>query len=548
MKDKKPIADMLISLENGIQELNRSELTQKAIENREVLVSKNGALVQWTPPESTGRSPLDTYIVDHPEQHHSIDWTSTNNNPISVDLADQLLIEATDKLNTGCHKYITRRVIGADSRYALPVITLTDSATTAIFTENMFRPIPQDIDQSIFGKTPFRLIVLPGRFPSAHLAPLRRDKKKSQMVIFMDFQRKIGLVYGSSYLGSVKKLMFTVMNYLLPENGILPLHASANEGSDGNLALFLGLSGTGKTTLSADPERSLLGDDEHGWSDYGIANFENGCYAKLVNLDPEKEPEIFHAITHEAEPALQGAIVENTMMYANGCFDFFDTRLTENSRGSYPLSSLSNIKPSSIGATPRTIIFLTADANGVLPPIAKLTKNQAMFWFLMGYTSKLAGTETGIKEPVSTFSRFFGAPFMPRNPQDYARMLGEKLEKHKTQVFLINTGWSGGPYGEGSRISLPITRQIIRKVLDGTAANLHYSEDVRFHIQVPVSFPGVETTILKPENTWNDHVAYESRANRLAQEFYQHFHKAYSGQNLPAEIAACCPGSPPPSE
>ncbi len=542
------IASKFEALKKLSPQLNRAELTRKAIQNKEVFVSANGALVLWTPPESTGRSPQDTYIVDHPEIHSSIDWSSANNNPIPVDLADQLLMDALTKLENCKNKYLTRRVIGADSRYALPVITYTDNATTAVFTENMFRPCPDNLEQSLFYKTPFHLVVLPRQSPPEQLCPYRRDGKKSHLVLLMDFHRNFGLVFGSSYLGSVKKLMFTVMNYLLPENGILPLHASANEGPAGDLALFLGLSGTGKTTLSADPERALLGDDEHGWSDHGIANFENGCYAKLVNLDSEKEPEIYHAITHTADPEVQGAIVENTMMYPDGHFDFFDTRLTENSRGSYPLSALSNIKHSSIGGTPKTIIFLTADANGVLPPVAKLTQSQAMFWFLMGYTSKLAGTETGIKEPVSTFSRFFGAPFMPRNPQDYAGMLGDKLEKFNTQVFLVNTGWSGGPYGEGARINLPVTRQIIRTILDGSANSLAYEEDSRFHIMIPLSFPGVENRILRPINTWRDCNAYEIRANLLAQDFYKSFQKAYGNQILPPDIIACCPEARPPCE
>lgn len=540
--------EMFQDLEKTVPELSRSDLTRKAIDNKEVFVSGNGALVLWTPPESTGRSPQDTYIVDHPEITGNIDWASANNNPISIELADKLLEEALSRLQGCSGKYITRRVIGADSQYALPVTTYTDSAVTAIFTENMFRPIPEDIERSVFYKRPFRLVVLPRQFPSERLGPQRRDGKKSKLVLFMDFTRHVGLVFGSSYLGSVKKLMFTVMNYLLPENGILPLHASANEDSKGNLALFLGLSGTGKTTLSADSERALLGDDEHGWSDEGVANFEFGCYAKLVNLDPEKEPEIYRAITRSAPPETQGAIVENTMMYADGIFDFHDTRLTENSRGSYPLSSLSNIKQSSTGASPKNIVFLTADANGVLPPVARLTREQAMLWFLMGYTSKLAGTETGIKEPVSTFSRFFGAPFMPRNPNDYARMLGEKLEKHDTKVYLVNTGWSGGPYGEGSRINLPTTRQIVRSILDGTADSLKYQEDPRFHVMVPLHFPKIDSVILNPENTWKDRNAYRDRADRLAQEFFDSFQKSYGNQRLPAEIVACCPRPRPPIE
>ena len=327
------------------------------------------------------------------------------------------------------------------------------------------------------------------------------------MVVAMDFVRRIGVVIGSAYMGSVKKLMFTVMNYLLPKAGIFPLHASANEGQDGGIALFLGLSGTGKTTLSADPDRALLGDDEHGWDKHGIANFEFGCYAKLINLNPAKEPQIYHAITHPAPYLKHGAIVENAMMYPDGTFDFNDSRLIENSRGSYLLSSLPNIKKSSRGKHPKTIIFLTADANGVLPPVAKLDQDQAMFWFLMGYTSKLAGTETGIVEPVSTFSRFFGQPFMPRNPNDYASLLGDKIKKHRTQVYLVNTGWSGGPYGEGRRMDINITRAIIRAVLNGELDRAVYEEDTTFHIHIPATCPGVPPEILQPRNTWKDREA-----------------------------------------
>jgi len=340
----------------------------------------------------------------------------------------------------------------------------------------------------------------------------------------------------------VKKLIFTVMNYLLPAEGILPLHTSANEGKNGDIALFLGLSGTGKTTLSADPERALLGDDEHGWDENGIANFENGCYAKLINLNPEKEPEIAAAILHEAPCSEHGAIVENAMMYPDGRFDFNDSRLTENSRGSYPLSFLKNIKPSSVGGHPKTIMFLTADANGVLPPVARLTQDQAMLWFLMGYTSKLAGTETGIKDPTSTSSRFFGEPFMPRNPDVYASMLGTMMDRHQSQVYLINTGWSGGPYGEGKRMDIKITRAVISAVLEGKLDVVKFVEDPLFHIMVPESCPGVPAEILHPRNTWKDKEAFDVRARKLAAEFSAHFEKAYGKKNIPAAVAAQCPG------
>jgi phosphoenolpyruvate carboxykinase (ATP) len=336
--------------------------------------------------------------------------------------------------------------------------------------------------------------------------------------------------------------MFSVMNYLLPAAGILPLHCSANEGPDGDIALLLGLSGTGKTTLSADPRRALLGDDEHGWSDRGIANFENGCYAKLIDLDPAKEPEIYNAIMHEDDVENHGAIVENAMVYPDGTFDLCDDRFTPNSRGSYPLRYLSNIKPSSIGGHPKTILFLTADANGVLPPISRLTREQAMLWFLMGYTSKLAGTETGIVEPKTTFSRFFGEPFMPRNPDVYARMLGEKLDAHGSAVFLVNTGWSGGPYGEASRMDITLTRAMVHAALSGQLANVDYVEDPVFHVSIPTSCPGVPAEVLNPRNVWENAAAYDARASKLAAEFAAHFDQAYGNKGIDPAVAAQCPG------
>jgi len=362
------------------------------------------------------------------------------------------------------------------------------------------------------------------------------------MVIAMDLDRRIGIVYGSAYCGSVKKLMFSVMNYYLPAEGILPLHCSANEGPNGDTALLLGLSGTGKTTLSADPRRALLGDDEHGWSDNGIANFENGCYAKLIGLNPKKEPEIHHAIMHRDEWETHGAIVENAMMYPDGHFDLADDRLTPNSRGSYPLTYLSNTKKSSTGDHPSTILFLTADANGVLPPIARLTNEQAMLWFLMGYTSKLAGTETGIVEPKTTFSRFFGEPFMPRNPDVYARMLGERLAAHGTDVYLVNTGWVGGPYGVADRVDIDLTRAMVHAALSGDLRDVEVVEDARFHVSIPTSCPDVPADLLDPRSSWEDRSAYDARADKLAAEFSAHFDKAYGNKGIDASVVAQCPG------
>jgi len=529
-----------------LNNLERKGLIKESVHNKEALISKNGALVTWTPIESTGRSPKDTVIVKRQESEANIDWDSPNNIPITQDTFDMISEDALAILSKKEKLYVTDRVLGADSSYALPVRTVTDNALSALFTDNMFRQVPDDIGKSVFANRGFTLIALPYEKLESkkYTGRLRMlpNGKTSDMVVAMDFDRSIGIVYGSAYGGSVKKLMFTVMNYILPAEGILPLHCSANEGPDGNTALLLGLSGTGKTTLSADPRRALLGDDEHGWSNNGIANFENGCYAKLIHLKPEKEPEIYNAITHYADYLEHGAIVENTMMYPTGEFDFDDERLTPNSRGSYPLTFLTNIKKSSTAGHPNTILFLTADANGVLPPVAKLSSSQAMLWFLMGYTSKLAGTETGIIEPVSTFSRFFGEPFMPRNPDVYAKMLGQKMEQHGTQVYLINTGWSGGPYGVSKRIDIDITRAIVNASLTGQLKDVEYEEDRIFHIFIPKYCPDVPTEILYPKNTWSDKNAYEQRARKLAQEFNAHFEKAYGNKNISKSIANQCPG------
>ena len=526
----------------------REQLIRDAVEGREAIITAGGALATWTPPESTGRSPQDTLTVKRPQSADTIDWDSPNNIPVDEETFDMMLEDAFATLNEKSRVYELDRVIGADSAYSLPVKFISDRALTSLFVDNMFRPVPSDIEKSVFFDRPFTLIALPydKLDPSRYEGRLRIDpriKGTSTMMIAMDLDRRIGVVYGSAYCGSAKKLMFSVMNYLLPAEGILPLHCSANEGPDGDIALLLGLSGTGKTTLSADPRRALLGDDEHGWSDNGTANFENGCYAKLIDLDADKEPEIFKAIMHEDDFEKHGAIVENAMVYPNGTFDLTDDRLTPNSRGSYLLSYLSNIKPASVGGHPSTILFLTADANGVLPPISRLTKEQAMLWFLMGYTSKLAGTETGIVEPKTTFSRFFGEPFMPRNPDVYARMLGEKLDAHGTDVYLVNTGWVGGPYGDAGRVDIDLTRAMVHAALSGDLRSVEYDVNTLFHVSIPRTCPGVPTAILDPRKSWKDPVAYDARAAKLTTEFAAHFDKAYGDKGIAPEVAAQCPGN-----
>ncbi len=547
-RDVRERVDSLLERHGGVKaDPRRREMIEAAAEGGEALVSASGALATWTPPESTGRSPKDTVIVRRPGSEDTIDWTSPNNIPVDADTFDMVMDDALRALGERAELYVTDRVIGADPSYSLPVRVVTDRALVALFTDNMFRPVGEADSGSVFADRPFTLLVLPydKLDPSRYEGRLRVDPRlghTSTMMVGMDMDRRVGIVFGSAYCGSVKKLMFTVMNYILPEEGVLPLHCSANEGPDGVCALLLGLSGTGKTTLSADASRALLGDDEHGWGDNGVANFENGCYAKLIDLSRKNEPEIWNACFHDDDWRSHGAIIENALMYPDGRFDLYDDRLTPNSRGSYPLRYLSNIKPSSVSGHPRTILFLTADANGVIPPVSRLNEGQAMFWFLMGYTSKLAGTETGITEPVSTFSRFFGEPFMPRNPDIYASMLGERMRRHGTEVYLINTGWSGGPYGVGSRIDLPLTRKMVDAVLSGALGDVTFHQDPVFGVMVPDDCPGLpEGSMLDPVNTWPDRDAYAERAAKLAGEFREHFEKAYGDKGLPEEIVRECP-------
>lgn len=545
------IADIIAKLnEKNIkiyEDPQRSFLIEKSIENKEVFVLKTGTICSITPAHSTGRSPKDTVTVRRDCNEETLDWDSQYNIPITQETFDMLYEDAINFLLQKKEVYLTRRMVGADSSYSLEVISLSSKALNSLFTLNMFRPYI-DNSKSIFADKPFTLLMLPDDYlnPDKYKGRLRINPetgKTTNMAIAINYEDRIGIVIGSSYLGTCKKLIFTIMNYYLVFHNILPLHCSANEGVNGDIALFLGLSGTGKTTLSTSADRKLLGDDEHGWSDTGIANFEYGCYAKLVNLDPIKEPEIYNACFRKMDPLSHGAIVENVMTFPDGSFDLSDIRLTENSRGSYPLSFIPNIKESSVGDHPSVIIFLTADANGVIPPISKLTVEQALLWYLMGYTSKLAGTETGIKEPQSTFSPFFGAPFMPAAPKFYINLLQQKLQKHNTDVYLINTGWIGGSYGYGKRIPLSMTRTMVRAAINGELKNIFTDEDNLFHLNIPTSCPGIEnSSILHPESMWQDKAAFRQRAIKLAEDFSSFYDKMFKGKGIPKSVEDCCPG------
>jgi len=523
---------------------SRKKMINDAVEHKCCIAMPTGTLATWTPTHSTGRSPKDTFIVKNPASQSNIDWTSPNCIAMEPDTFEMIFQDALNTLHEKNKIYALNRVVGADSTYALPILAVTDNPLSAVFLDNMIRPVPQDIKKSIYADKPFTLLCLPYDYlnKERYKDRVRKlpDGSPSDICVVMDFDRRVGIVYGSAYMGSMKKLLFTVMNYYLPQDGILPLHCSANEGPDGNSALLLGLSGTGKTTLSADPERALLGDDEHGWNDHGVANFEYGCYAKLINLNPEKEPDIYKATFHADHFLDHGAIVENLMVYPDGNFDLDDDRLTPNSRASYPLRYNSHVKESAVSGHPTCILFLTADAYGVLPPIAKLTPEQAMFWFIMGYTSKLAGTETGVTEPQATFSRFFGEPFMPCNPSDYADLLGTKMKEHNVPVFLINTGWSGGPYGVGSRMDIKLTRAMVSGALNGELNKVEFEPDPLFKVHVPKSCPNVPSEVLNPVNTWEDQNSFQENAKKLAGKFAAHFEKAFQGK-VDQAIADECP-------
>lgn len=519
----------------------REDTIRWSVERGSAVKTKYGCLATWNPDSSTGRSPADTYIVDTPEVHDTIDWKSKSNKPLSEETFYKLYDKALEIIEGKKEIFITERAIGADSEYALQVDTISSRPLVSLFTYNMFREIPEGIDKSVF-KERFKLIVLPFDKIDSTLYP-ELAERNSSMVIVSNFEERIGLVIGSSYLGTVKKLMFTAMNYYLPNHNVLPLHCSANVDDKENVSIFLGLSGTGKTTLSSDPNRKLLGDDEHAWCDHGVYNFENGCYAKTLNLTEKKEPEIYHAIFDEQNYLNNGAVLENTMVYPSGKVDLSDERFSANGRASYPLNALNNVRISSKGGHPRTILFLTADASGVLPPVSKLEIDQAKLWFLLGYTSKVAGTENGVTEPTATFSRFFGEPFMPSRPSIYMKLLGDKMEQYNTNVYLVNTGWVGGVYGkDGERISLKYTRAMVQAANDGLLENVEYEKEAFFNLSVPKSCPGVPAKILSPIENWKDKEAYKQEAEKLAGKFAAHFKKDFGTHPIAKEIVAFCPG------
>lgn len=504
---------------NNIQEqLSVPQLVEKVLARNEGQITSTGAVVATTG-KYTGRSPKDKFIVEEESVKDKIDWGSVNQ-PISEDSFKKLYNKVLNYLKEQEEVFVFKGFAGADKKYRLPIQVINEYAWHNLFAHQLFiRPTEEEAAEH---ESEFTVISAPN-----FKADPEEDGTNSETFIIVSFEQRVVLIGGTEYAGEMKKSIFSVMNYLLPENGILSMHCSANVGREGDVALFFGLSGTGKTTLSADNNRRLIGDDEHGWSANGVFNIEGGCYAKCINLSKEKEPQIWDAIRF-------GSVLENVVVDSDTRIaDYDDGSLTENTRAAYPIQAIDNIVEPSIAGHPNTIVFLTADAFGVLPPIAKLTKEQAMYHFLSGYTSKLAGTERGITSPQATFSTCFGSPFLPLAATRYAEMLGEKIDEHNAKVFLVNTGWTGGEYGTGSRMKLAYTRAMVQAALEGELNNVETVKDEIFGLNIPLHVPGVPDDVLQPVKTWSDEKAYVEKANELAQQFRDNFKKF---SNVPGEL------------
>ncbi|MCM3714946.1 phosphoenolpyruvate carboxykinase (ATP) [Halalkalibacter oceani] len=500
----------LLNQDQVHHDLPISSLIEEALMRGEGKLSVTGALSVETG-AYTGRSPKDKFIVKEESVKDKINWGAVNQ-PIEKDVFTRLFQKVVRHLGQKDKLYASRGFAGADEGFRLPLKVINEFAWQQLFARQLFiRPTAEDAESY---DNAFTIVSAP-----SFKADPAVDGTLSETFIIVSFEERIVLIGGTEYAGEMKKSIFSVMNYLLPEQDVLSMHCSANVGREGDVALFFGLSGTGKTTLSADPHRSLIGDDEHGWSSNGVFNIEGGCYAKCINLSAEKEPQIWNAIRF-------GTVLENVVIdEKTGEPDYDDVSLTENTRAAYPLEAIPNAIFPSLAGHPNTIIFLTADAFGVLPPISKLTKEQAMYHFLSGYTSKLAGTERGITSPEATFSTCFGAPFLPLPAARYAEMLGEKIDQHDVDVFLVNTGWSGGPYGVGSRMNLQHTRAMVQAALHGELRTVETTVDPIFGLHIPLHCPGVPDTVLKPRDTWSDQAAYDAKAAELAANFKENFKK-----------------------
>lgn len=500
----------LLSGGNVSNQLSVASLVEKATSRGEAMLTADGAVVAQTG-KYTGRSPKDRYIVEEASSKDKIDWGNVNR-PISSEIYDSLYEKVIAHLKAKDEIFVFKGFAGAEHESRLSIQVVNEYAWHNLFVHQLFiRPTLEELETH---ESQFTIVSAP-----TFKADPKVDGTDSETFIIVNLEKRIILIGGTEYAGEMKKSIFSIMNYLLPENDILPMHCSANVGDDGDVALFFGLSGTGKTTLSADSNRKLVGDDEHGWSDNGVFNIEGGCYAKCINLSEEKEPEIFGAIGF-------GSVLENVVIDPISRIpDYDDGSLTENTRAAYPIQAIENIVDPSVAGNPKTIVFLTADAFGVLPPISKLTKEQAMYHFLSGFTSKLAGTERGITSPEATFSTCFGSPFLPLHATVYAEMLGKKIDEHDAQVFLVNTGWTGGVYGVGSRMDLKYTRAMVRAAIAGKLNDVETEVNEVFGLEMPVAIEGVPTEVLNPRNAWADGVAYDKKANELADLFRSNFKK-----------------------
>jgi len=516
----------LKNLDSIFWDLPTPTLYEHAIRNNECHLAHRGALVVRTG-QYTGRAVKDKFIVDEPTCREHI-WWGEFNRAFQEGNFDKLFQRVSHYLESQ-HVYVQDCLVGADSKYEKKVRVITQDAWHSLFARTMFvRPV--DLGRDISPEKPDFTVI---HAPHFHAIP-SQDGTNSEAFVVLHLAKRLVLIGGTSYAGEIKKAIFTIMNYLLPDEDVLPMHASANVGKDGDVAVFFGLSGTGKTTLSSDPARNLIGDDEHGWSGNAVFNFEGGCYAKVIDLSEKKEPMIYAATKRF------GSILENVGLDIHTRrVDFNDGSLTENTRAAYPIQAIPNAIYPGVAGLPGNIVMLTADAFGVLPPIARLTPEQAMYYFLLGYTAKVAGTEAGVTEPQTTFSPCFGAPFMARHPSVYAQMLGEKVRANHVQCWLINTGWSGGPYGVGKRMDIDLTRSLLTAALSGELDKVAFRSDPIFGLHTPTSCPGVADEALDIKASWADKAAYD----KLARELAASFHKAFTPflKHVSAEVAAAGP-------
>jgi phosphoenolpyruvate carboxykinase (ATP) len=492
--------------------LGRAALAEQAVLRGEGMLTDTGALVASTGAR-TGRSPRDRYVIPEPGRKDDI-WWGASNQPIDPAVFQRLLDKTLAYLQ-GRDLFVTDAWACADPRYRLSVRLVAEKAWHALFIHSLLlRPTREELAALANGTPQLTIINACGMY-----ADPASDGTRSEVFVILNLERRLVLIGGTQYAGEIKKSVFSMLNYLLPQQGVFPMHCSANIGAAGDTALFFGLSGTGKTTLSADPERHLIGDDEHGWSERGVFNIEGGCYAKTIRLSREGEPQIWNAIRF-------GSVLENVVVNPRTRRpDYDDDRYTENTRAAYPVEFIDNCELSGRGGHPANVVFLTCDAFGVLPPLSRLTPEQALYHFLSGYTAKVAGTETGVTEPQETFSTCFAAPFLPLHPTRYADLLHQKLRTHQSQVWLVNTGWTGGPYRQGTRMKLAHTRALVRAAIGGHLAKTPFSPDPVFGVLVPESCPGVPSELLRPRNTWRNPAEYDAQARRLAGLFQSNFAK-----------------------